>query len=42
MEDTRDELLKQVKDGVINLKTSPLYKFRIQNKVFPVIGEGSH
>jgi|SRR3989344_337150 len=38
----RDELLKQVKDEVINLKNSPLYGFRVKNKLFPVIGEGSH
>lgn len=38
----RDELLKQIKEEVINLKESPLYKIRIENKVFPVIGEGGH
>lgn len=38
----RDELLKQIKDEVINLKESSLYKERIVNNVFPVIGEGSH
>lgn len=38
----RSELLKQIKDEVVNLKESPLYKERIKNKVFPVIGEGSH
>ena len=38
----REEILKNVKEGIINLRESPLYKFRIQNKVFPVIGEGSH
>ncbi len=38
----RTELLRQIKDEVINLKTSPLYRERIKNKVFPVIGEGSH
>jgi DNA polymerase len=36
------ELMKQVRDEVINLKTSPLYDERITNKVFPVIGEGNH
>lgn len=34
--------MKQVRDEVINLKTSPLYDERITNKVFPVIGEGNH
>lgn len=38
----RGELLRQIKDEVINLKESPLYKERIKNKVFSVIGEGSH
>ena len=42
MESNRDELLRQIKGEVVNLKESPLYKFRIENKVFPVIGEGSH
>ena len=35
-------LLRQIKEEIINLKESPLYKERIKNKVFPVIGEGSH
>ncbi len=34
--------LKEIKDEVIALKTSPLYEERIKNAVFPVIGEGSH
>lgn len=48
----RTELLRKIKDEVVNpalvikggagLKESPLYKERIKNKVFPVIGEGSH
>lgn len=38
----RTELLRKIKDEVDNLKISPLYKERIKNKVFPVIGEGSH
>ena len=38
----RMELLRQIKDGVVNLKRSPLYRERIKNKVFPVIGEGSN
>ncbi|OGZ63940.1 MAG: uracil-DNA glycosylase [Candidatus Staskawiczbacteria bacterium RIFCSPLOWO2_01_FULL_40_39] len=42
MEESRTELLRQIKNEVINLKESSLYKFRIENKVFPVIGEGSH
>lgn len=38
----RTELLRKIKDEVINLKESPLYKERVKNKVFPVIGEGNH
>lgn len=36
------ELLKQIKDEVVDFKNSPLYNFRVENKNFPVIGEGSH
>lgn len=36
------ELLRKIKEEVINLKESSLYQERINNKVFPVIGEGSH
>jgi DNA polymerase len=39
---TRHEQLKKIKDEVINLKESPLYKERIKNNVHPVIGEGNH
>lgn len=38
----RTEKLRKIKDEVVNLKQSPLYRERIQNKVFPVIGEGNH
>lgn len=38
----RTELLRKIKDEVINLKESLLYEERMKNKVFPVIGEGSH
>lgn len=38
----RTELLRQIKEEVIVLKGSPLYQFRVQEKNFPVIGEGSH
>jgi len=38
----RTDLLRKIKDEVINLKGSPLYKERIKNSVFPVIGEGNH
>jgi DNA polymerase len=38
----RKELMRKIKDEVVALKESPLYAFRIENKNFPVIGEGSH
>ena len=37
-----DEALKKIKDEIINLTSSPLYSYRVANKYFPVIGEGSH
>ena len=40
--DNRTELLRKIKNEVINLKSSPLYEERAKNKVFPVIGEGDH
>ena len=40
--DNRTELLRKIKDEVVNFKESPLYQERIQNRVFPVIGEGNH
>jgi len=41
-QDKKYELLKQIKEDVVNLKESPLCRERIKNRVFPVIGEGSH
>lgn len=38
----KKELMREIKDEVVTLKKSPLYKFRIENKNLPVIGEGSH
>lgn len=35
-------LLKKIRDEVLDLSVSPLYAERVKNKVFPVIGEGSH
>ena len=34
--------MKEIRDELLNFEISPLYKYRIQNKYFPVIGEGSH
>lgn len=38
----RKELMRKIKDEVVALKKSPLYKFRVESKNLPVIGEGSH
>lgn len=37
----RFEALEKIKEEVLNLKSSPLFKFRTENNYFPVIGEGS-
>lgn len=37
----REKLLK-IKEEVVGLKDSPLYKDREEGKLFPVIGEGNH
>jgi uracil-DNA glycosylase family 4 len=42
MTNDRTEQMKKIRDDVIALKKSPLYKYRIENKNFPVIGEGIH
>ncbi len=34
--------MKKIKEELLVFKESPLYEYRIQNKYFPVIGEGSH
>lgn len=39
---TKEERLKQIRDEVWNLKKSPLYAYRRENKYYPVLGEGSH
>ncbi len=38
----RTAALKQIRDDVLALTSSPLYEYRRQNKYYPVIGEGSH
>jgi len=40
--DNRTELLHQIKEEILNGKSLPLYKERVKNKVYPVIGEGNH
>ncbi len=38
----KDNLLREIKEEVLHLESSPLYKERVSNGVFPVIGEGDH
>ncbi|HRH25877.1 MAG TPA: uracil-DNA glycosylase [Candidatus Paceibacterota bacterium] len=38
----KTELMKEVRDEILAFKKSPLYKHRIENNYFPVIGEGSY
>lgn len=38
----KSEELKKIKEEIVNLKESPLYKYRTKNNYFPVIGEGDH
>ncbi len=38
----RFEALKQIRDELLVLEKSPLFKYRMDNKYFPVVGEGSH
>lgn len=33
--------LKKIKDEILALSTSPLYKYRVKNNYLPVVGEGS-
>jgi uracil-DNA glycosylase family 4 len=39
---SKTEQMKEIRDEIIDLKESPLYKERIENEVFPVIGLGDH
>ncbi len=38
----RFDKMKEMRDEVLGLTGSPLYEYRVQNKFFPVMGEGSH
>ena len=38
----RFEKMKEIRDELLNFKQSPLYGYRVKNKYFPVVGEGSH
>ena len=36
------EMMKAIRDELFHFKQSPLYEYRMQNKYYPVVGEGSH
>ncbi|MSU45017.1 MAG: uracil-DNA glycosylase [Candidatus Zambryskibacteria bacterium] len=36
------EAMVKIRDELLHLTNSPLYSYRIANKYFPVVGEGSH
>jgi len=38
----RFEKMKEIRDELLVFKKSPLYEYRLKNKYFPVVGEGSH
>lgn len=38
----RDEKLKAIRDELLANDKLPLFKYRTENKYFPVVGEGSH
>lgn len=38
----RFEEMKKIRDELFHLKDSPIYEYRVQNKFYPVVGEGSH
>ena len=39
---SKTELMREIRDEVMNLTSSPLYEDRVQNGYYPVLGEGSH
>lgn len=38
---SKSDAMLQIRDELINLKNSPLYAYRNENKYFPVVGEGN-
>ena len=38
----RFEKMKQIRNELLQFKESSLYQYRLENKFFPVVGEGSH
>jgi len=39
---TKTELMKKIKEEILEDKNLPLFEYRKENRYFPVIGEGSH
>ncbi len=39
---SKTKKMKAIRDEILVLKESPLFEYRVSNKYFPVIGEGSH
>lgn len=39
---TKTDEMRRIRDELMSFTTSPLYEYRIGNKYFPVVGEGSH
>lgn len=39
---SKTDLMRQIRDEVSGLTSSPLYEYRTKNNYLPVIGEGSH
>lgn len=38
----RFEALKKIREELLHFETSPLYSYRVENKFYPVVGEGDH
>lgn len=38
----KTEEMKKIRDAVMALEESPLYRYRVENNYYPVIGEGDH
>jgi len=41
MSKNKADLIQEIYDEVLNLKSSPLYRYRVENNYLPVIGDGS-
>ena len=42
MTSDRSDLLRAIRDEVVDLTESPLYQYRVDNGYYPVIGQGNH